>query len=299
MGNATPKSKRQKVFDPRPLDSGFIGAFLGLGIGDYTGAVVEGNSPDECERKFSTVGLYLQESRDHLRGEEVLPKDVPALQPFLEILNGHFPFGQITDDTQLAREIGLSIVDLRGFDVDSCAARMAWLYKTHKMVGTGPATATALTKLIKGSPASESGGHGFGNSPVVRNLALGLLHCRLTSTDLDVLVECTISQSRITHTNSMCSEAALVFAVAIGLALAAGGKSEEFNADHFLVQLCGQVKQHVSDKMEGYLALLADCLPLSSNKAVLRLGTAGCDLAYAAAHKPDKYALCSPLTAWV
>jgi hypothetical protein len=60
--------------------------------------------------------------------------------------DGHFPFGQITDDTQLAREVILGAVDAWSeapvqsrvsgdwFDASVVAKRFAAMYKDHKMV---------------------------------------------------------------------------------------------------------------------------------------------------------------------
>jgi hypothetical protein len=50
---------------------------------------------------------------------------------------GRYPFGQYSDDSQLARELVLSIVDRGKFDAVDYAGRIAALFREDRIVGRG------------------------------------------------------------------------------------------------------------------------------------------------------------------
>ena len=81
----------------------FVGSFLGLCLGDALGAPVEAASPDVA-RLY--VDQELRAGRAGYRGR------------------GEFPFGQVTDDSQLARELLISIAERREADPAHFAARL-------------------------------------------------------------------------------------------------------------------------------------------------------------------------------
>ena len=117
-----------------PTQDRFENMLLGMAIGDAVGASVEGNSPDACRHQLRLIADALRQAPDGST---------------LHAFDGHFPFGQITDDTQLAREVILGAKD--SWDahqaVEAPAATSAWtldaafvaqrfaaMYKAHAMV---------------------------------------------------------------------------------------------------------------------------------------------------------------------
>ena len=87
----------------RPTLDQVTGSLLGLAVGDAVGAVVEAHPPEDA-RRYAEVTL--RPGRLPERGREA------------------FPFGQVTDDTQLARELLLSVGQDGGFDPGRFATRL-------------------------------------------------------------------------------------------------------------------------------------------------------------------------------
>jgi ADP-ribosylglycohydrolase len=78
----------------------FTGSLIGQCVGDALGFPVEGKTPSECRSYVARV----------LRGTD---------SAFLG--RGPFPFGQYSDDSQLARELIQSYVRCQGFDPEDYA----------------------------------------------------------------------------------------------------------------------------------------------------------------------------------
>jgi len=136
-----------------PVASRFVATMLGMAIGDSVGAIVEGNTPSHCHQIIKQIRQILSQHPHFLPSSylttsfisagslECLEASCPSLQssplwpeskelPIDEgscygydravirkafaQFNGHFPLGQITDDTQLAREIALSVIESVG-----------------------------------------------------------------------------------------------------------------------------------------------------------------------------------------
>src|SRR5688572_8673305 len=101
------------------------GCLLGQALGDALGFVVEAR-PYEVARDY--VESYLRAGRAG------------------ELAHPHFPFGQYSDDTQLARELLLSVVDAGAWNPESFARRVADLFGTGRDVGAGPGTRAAAAR---------------------------------------------------------------------------------------------------------------------------------------------------------
>lgn len=257
-----------------PNSSQFVGSYAGLAIGDFVGAVIEGNPPYRCKEIFQEVVNYVKIS------SKVSPDqaDRTSLRNILlkgcfTNLNGHFPFGQVTDDTQLARELGFTILECGAdFSSEIFANRIAQLYKEHRMVGAGPATAVALTKIISGISSSRSGGAGYGNGPVVRSLALGLIHCKIKENDYHLFKQKITNQSEVTHSSSFCSEAAITYNISIGLALHYGINLQRYNVKldpvHYLEQLIYKLRNiiHQNSQIVEYILQLKHCIERNYNQ---------------------------------
>jgi ADP-ribosylglycohydrolase len=170
------------------------GCLLGLALGDALGFVVEAQ-PSDVARAY--VETELRRGRAGLRGH-------PG-----------FPFGQYSDDTQLARELLLSVREAGRVDPGRFGRRLAALFTEGRDIGAGPGTRGAALRLAAGVPWEEAGTPApyAGNGSAMRAAPLGLL-----IEDPDELIEAVVLQSRVTHQDPRCAAGAL--AIAVGAAQA-------------------------------------------------------------------------------
>lgn len=171
-----------------PSSDQFRGLILGLAVGDAVGAPVEKAS--------------LGKTRRYIR-KHVMPSDYEGVE---RSTFEKLPFGHYTDDTQMARELMLSIVDSGGtFDPANYAARIARLFKEDTIVGSGGTTRRAVDRLLEGVPWDEAGeGSSAGNGSAMRVAPIGMLE------NTSQVLEAATNQSLITHTHTT-SVAASVF----------------------------------------------------------------------------------------
>src|SRR4051812_46576530 len=132
------------------------GMILGQALADALGFVVEA-APPEVAAEY--VEQILRAGR---AGERSHP---------------HYPFGQYSDDTQLARELLRSFQQHRAWDPAVFAQRIALLFRDRLAVGAGKGTRSAALRLLMGVPWSESGTAApyAGNGSAMRAGPLGLL----------------------------------------------------------------------------------------------------------------------------
>ncbi len=196
-------SLAQAVSDP---ETALIGCLLGQALGDALGFVVEARPPAvACEY----VERYLLAGRAG------------------ELAHPDFPFGQYSDDTQLARELLVSYADAGGWSPEAYAGRLAALFGEGRDVGAGPGTRAAAMRLLGGAHWSRSGTPApyAGNGSAMRAAPLGLLF----GEDTPSMVEATVEQSLMTHLDPRCSAGALAVAGAVSFAARrAPIRSEEF-----------------------------------------------------------------------
>ena len=133
----------------------FSGCLIGQCLGDALGFPVEGYPPSVCQ-KYVTETIKIGGSGDCGRGP--------------------FPFGQYTDDSQLARELIQSYVACEGFSPDDYASRIAAIFAQERIVGRGRATDAAARRLIQGVSWEESGTPppSAGNGSAMRAAPIGL-----------------------------------------------------------------------------------------------------------------------------
>ena len=112
------------------------GCLLGLALGDALGFVVEAEPP-------AAAAAYV---RDWLQAGRAGARSHPR-----------FPFGQYSDDTQLARELLLSVRDSAGWSPEVFGARLALLFGEGRDVGAGPGSRGAGLRLHSGTSWQESG----------------------------------------------------------------------------------------------------------------------------------------------
>ena len=114
----------------------FAGCLVGQAVGDALGFIVEGSGPDVCAEYVETA----------LRPRRLTGR-----------AGGAFPFGQYSDDTQLARELATSLVICGGFDPADYARRIAAIFAEDRIVGRGRATMAAAYRLAQGVRWDEAG----------------------------------------------------------------------------------------------------------------------------------------------
>jgi ADP-ribosylglycohydrolase len=172
------------------------GSILGQALGDALGFVVEAQAPEVAR-------VYVEEwLRAGRAGEWPHPQ---------------FPFGQYSDDTQLARELLRSFSDARGWQPPVFAARLAELFRERRDVGAGRGTRSAALRLLMGVPWHESGTPApyAGNGAAMRAGPLGLL-----LPEQQAMCRAAREQARITHLDPRCAAGAAAVARAVAVAAA-------------------------------------------------------------------------------
>jgi ADP-ribosylglycohydrolase len=170
------------------------GSLLGQALGDALGFVVEAEPPQVAR---SYVENWLRTGRGPERRHP------------------RYPFGQYTDDTQLARELLCSYREVRGWDPATFADKLAQLFHRGRDVGAGLGSRSAAMRLIQGVPWSDSGTPApyAGNGSAMRAGQLGLLFTHTAE-----MRRVAREQSRITHQDRRCSAGAVAIAHAVALA---------------------------------------------------------------------------------
>jgi ADP-ribosylglycohydrolase len=205
-----------------PRKDQFVGCLIGQCLGDALGFVVEGYPADHCRRY---VRDWLEAGRAG------------------EISRPPFPFGQYTDDSQLARELLQSYLARGGFEPADYAARIAAIFGEGRVVGRGRSTEEAALRLAQGVPWHRAGtpSPSAGNGSAMRAGPIGLLF----HDDLETLAQAAHDQGRATHGDSRCSSGAAVIAGAVAVAL----RDRPLDRRALLVEL-----QALAQRFEGDLA---------------------------------------------
>ncbi|MBD2555073.1 ADP-ribosylglycohydrolase family protein [Limnothrix sp. FACHB-708] len=230
-----------------PSPDQFAGSLVGQCLADAVGCRVEGYPPEVCAN-FVAQEVRLQQIGDRDR----FP----------------FPFGQYTDDSQLARELAQSYVAQGGFDPADYAARIAAIFAEERIVGRGLATESAAERLIQGVPWHEAGvpAPSAGNGSAMRAAPIGWFF----SHDPDKLIAAACDQGYITHQDPRCSAGAVAIAGAVALALRGGA----INPPDFLGQLSTWVAQ-VDRPFGEWVQMLTDWVLLSPTEAAVLIANAG------------------------
>jgi ADP-ribosylglycohydrolase len=230
-----------------PRDERVAGALIGLALGDALGFVVEAQPP-------AAALAYAELLRVGRAGERSHPD---------------FPFGQYSDDTQLARELLLSVADAGGWNPAGFAARVAALVLEGRDVGAGPGTRRAGLRLALGAPWTHAGTPApyAGNGSAMRVAPLGAVYrdearCRQYAAE----------QSRVTHRDPRCAAGAVAIAGATALASDPG----PIDADAFLHRLAGWVEPEHREFAAAVRELRA-WIGLEPARAAERLRAAGLD----------------------
>jgi ADP-ribosylglycohydrolase len=226
-------------------------SILGQALGDALGFVVEAEPP-EVARAY--VDDWLRAGR---AGERSHPQ---------------YPFGQYTDDTQLARELLRSFEQARGWDPLVFAARIAELFREGREVGVGRGTRTAALRLLQGVPWQESGTPApyAGNGAAMRAGQLGLL-----LPDTSAMCRAAEEQARITHLDPRCSAGSVVIARAVALA----AQRVPLHVGDFIQDLAARAGQRDSSVAVAVLGL-AEWVTLPPLEAARHVHNSGLDPAH-------------------
>src|SRR5262245_32473617 len=210
----------------------FVGSFLGLCLGDALGAPVEAASPDVARRY---VNHELRAGRAGHRGR------------------GEFPFGQVTDDSQLTRELLISIAERRDADPAHFASRLSVLVAMNRIVGAGPGTLATGSRLHQGIPWNQAGEPApyCGNGAAMRVAPLGVLWAH----DPPRLIRSVVEQARTTHHDSRCAAGAVAIAAASMVACRAD-RLDPYQACAEIAGLAGQVDARMASAIRKVEALV-------------------------------------------
>lgn len=225
----------------------FTGCLIGQCLGDATGCRVEGYPYYACEN-YVNYELKIKQPKDRDR----FP----------------FPFGQYTDDSQLARELLQSYLACGGFDPEDYARRIAAIFAENRIVGKGSATEQAAMRLAKGVPWQQAGtpAPNAGNGSAMRAGPIGLIWYDRPQE----LIQTARDQGIITHQDPRCSAGAVAIAGAVALAL----RGESINPQFFLSQLSEWVEP-IEPTFATYLQQLIQWQTLPPAEAVTFISKAG------------------------
>lgn len=206
----------------------FSGSLIGQCLADAIGCRVEGYSTAVCQTFVA---------------HEVRPRQIGDRDRF------PFPFGQYTDDSQLARELLESYVVCGGFDPADYAQRIGALFAESRIVGRGRSTEMAAERLIAGCPWQKAGSPppSAGNGSAMRAGPIGLMFYDRPSD----LMRAAWDQGWITHQDPRCGAGSVAIAGAVALAL----QTDRLEPQAFLAQLSQWVGQ-----VDRSFAELIDCL---------------------------------------
>ena len=212
----------------------FSGCLIGQCVGDAIGFAVEGFSPAACQR-------YIE---DFLKTGKVG-----------EFGRFPFPFGQYSDDSQLARELMQSYVDRRQFDPADYAERIRLIFAEKRIVAFGYSTKEAVKRLVLGASWEESGtpAPSAGNGSAMRAAPVGLFFFD----NPQMLIRAAHDQGRITHKDPRCSAGAIAISGAVVLAL----RGEKIDVGTFISTLADWTNDMEAgfssalEKLEGWLSM--------------------------------------------
>jgi ADP-ribosylglycohydrolase len=240
-----------------PLREQFSGCLIGQCLGDALGFPVEGYPPSACRQYVNQVLL------DARAGSAMAGR-------------GPFPFGQYTDDSQLARELLQSYLECGRFDPEDYAGRIAAIFRENRIVGRGRATESAAHRLGQGVPWEEAGtpAPSAGNGSAMRAGPVGLLFHR----DPPGLVQAAHDQGRITHRDRRCSAGAVAIAGAVALGLSLHGRPIERGP--FLSKLARWVGTYQQSVAAGVQKLI-HWVDLPPEQAVTHIADFGKEPGYA------------------
>ena len=235
-----------------PHKDQFSGCLIGQCLGDALGFAVEGFSPKACER-------YV---------EDILKTGKAG-----EFGHWPFPFGQYSDDSQLARELMQSYISCKKFDPADYAERIKLIFVEKRIVGFGYSTKEAAKRLCQGISWEESGAPppSAGNGSAMRAAPIGLFFFD----NPQMLIQAAHNQGRITHKDPRSSAGAVAISGAVALVL----QEKTINTDSFISTLADWAGT-ISPDFASELKKLSEWLFLPPEVAADFISRAGFDADY-------------------
>ncbi len=235
-----------------PHKDQFSGCLIGQCFGDALGFAVEGFSPKACER-------YV---------EDILKTGKAG-----EFGHWPFPFGQYSDDSQLARELMQSYVACRKFDPEDYAERIKMIFLEKRIVAFGYSTKEAAKRLCQGISWEESGAPppSAGNGSAMRAAPIGLFFFD----NPQMLIQAAHAQGRITHKDPRCSAGAVAISGAVALVL----QGKLINPESFISSLADWVVT-IEPDFATELFKLKKWILIPPEEAVSFISRAGLDADY-------------------
>ncbi len=228
----------------------FRGCLIGQCLGDALGSSVEGQGARVCSD-------YVRALRSGA--------DVQAIGR-----RGREPFGQYTDDSQLARELLDSVRGCGGFVAADYAQRISALFAEGRIFGYGRATFDAALRLRQGIPWQDAGSKPplAGNGSAMRAAPIGLLF----GSDSALLVRAAIEQGHITHQDPRCAAGSVAIAQATYLAAQSAGRPLEVRS---YVDSLLKVVSPIEPGFSQAIAMLSQWVTLPPENAVTLVAAVG------------------------
>lgn len=197
-------------------EDAFLGSMIGQCVGDALGFLVEKRHAKVCKAFVD---------------EFVLTNTIPTL-----IRIEGLTFGQYSDDSQLARETYVSLIQAGGkLDPVVYGLRIGCLFQPdhYRIIGYGYTTACAGKALFMGKHYSTTGSlTASGNGSAMRSGPIGLL---LSRKPLAQVVETARLFSSITHASDACKDGSV--AIAVGTRAAMATRTIPFDVDRFVAHI--------------------------------------------------------------
>jgi ADP-ribosylglycohydrolase/alpha-beta hydrolase superfamily lysophospholipase len=209
------------------------GSLVAQALGDALGFLVEGHAPAICA----------------LFAREAFTRDAPP-----DRVRGPFRFGQYSDDTQLARELALAMIEAPAWQPERFATRVARIFEEDAIVGRGRATESAARRLAAGVAWREAGepAPSAGNGAAMRAGPVGL-----ASLDDDERLRVADEQALVTHADPRARAAAILVADVVADACARNaGALAEVGTPPWCARLAARVRA-----MDPVLASGLEALP--------------------------------------
>jgi ADP-ribosylglycohydrolase len=219
----------------------FSGCFLGQCLGDALGAPAEGFASADCLD-------YLHRQMRPVWHDQHAERSCP--------------FGQYTDDSQLARELLISLIGHPEFDPDDYVDRLQTQFQSGLVIVPGLACIKALEKVAAGTPWQDAGcpPPQAGNGTAMRVVPVGMMYGDRPTE----MIRIARQQGWITHRDPRCDAGSIAIAGAVALALQDRVEPGEFcsqlaewmtEADvefaSFVLELPKMVSQRPEDAVES------------------------------------------------
>ncbi|WP_372367409.1 ADP-ribosylglycohydrolase family protein [Candidatus Uabimicrobium sp. HlEnr_7] len=218
----------------RPTVKQYTGCLIGQCLGDALGFPVEGYPQRLCMQ-------YIEKA--------INTKKILSFQP-----EESYPFAQYTDDSQLARELIESYVEIGLFCPENYAQRIANIFSEQRIVGKGRATQMAAEKLKQGVHWTKSAtpAPSAGNGSAMRSAPIALFFYN----DPKKLIKAAKDQSCITHSDPRCIAGSIIIAGVTSIVLTA----KTINPEQIILQIKSwitEIDKHFAEVLQEFIGWIS------------------------------------------